>query len=139
MTVQFSATVLNASANAMEAAIGAAPVINFYSGSAPASIADAATGTLIAQGTLPSDWLGDASGGSKSKAGTWTVTGLAAASTGTNAGYFRILASGGSTQHVQGTITGTGGGGDVTLDNVNIAENQVVTFSAFSLAVTNPA
>jgi mono/diheme cytochrome c family protein len=79
---------------------------------------------------LPSDWMAAASAGAKALAGTWQDT--AADATGT-AAHFRIYASDGVTCHMQGTITATGGGGDMTLDNTNIAVNQQITMTAFTL------
>ena len=35
--------------------------------------------------------------------------------------------------HMQGTITATGGGGDMTLDNTNIAAGQTVNITGFTL------
>jgi hypothetical protein len=86
---------------------------------------------------LPSDWMAAASAGSKSRQGVWSGTGTAGAGTGTVAGYFRITDSTGATAHMQGTVTITGGGGDMTLDNPNIAQNQVVTVNTFTVAAGN--
>jgi hypothetical protein len=100
----------------------------------PADTATAASGTLLAEMTLPSDWLAAAASGSKAKSGTWQDT--SANNTGT-AGYFRIYDSGGSTCHMQGTVTATGGGGDMTLDNVSIASGQSVSVATFSVSAAN--
>jgi len=75
-----------------------------------------------------------ASSGSVSKSGTWEDADADA--TGT-AGHFRIYASDGTTCHAQGTITATGGGGDMTLDNTSIATGQTVTVTTFSIAAGN--
>jgi hypothetical protein len=75
-----------------------------------------------------------ASAGSKALLGTWQDT--SADATGT-AGYFRILDSTGTTCHAQGTITATGGGGDLTLDNTSIASGQTVTVTSFTLTAGN--
>ena len=100
-----------------------------YSGSVPANCAAAATGTLLASGTLPSDWMNAASGGTKTLLGTWTLTGVAAGT----AGYFRVLDNAGTTVGIQGTVTATGAGGDMTLDNTSIAVSQVVNITSFTL------
>jgi hypothetical protein len=78
-----------------------------------------------------------ASAGAVAKTGVWSGTGAAGAGAGTNAGYFRITDSAGTTCHVQGNITATGGGGDMTLDNISIAQNQTVTVSGFSITAGN--
>jgi hypothetical protein len=134
MARQFSDTVRNALANAYESTIGTAPTFEIRSGSPPANCAAADTGTLLATGTLPSDWLGNASGGSKALAGTWTITGGAGAGSGTTAGHFRIKAS--TTCHDQGTITVTGGGGDLTLVNTNIVNGQATTITSWSITIS---
>jgi hypothetical protein len=132
MTVQYSADVNNAALDAKETAIGTAPTLEFWSGSKPANCAAADTGTKLATGVLPSNWMADAAAASKAKAGIWSVTGLAAAGTGTAVTYFRITQSG--TCHMQGSVTVTGGGGDMTVDNTSIAENQVAVVNTFTIA-----
>lgn len=128
MAFQFSVGARDAALDAVEAAAGAAPTLEIRSGAVPATTATADAGTLLASMALPSDWLTAASGGSKAKLGTWEAA--AAAATGT-AGHFRIKQGG--TTHIQGTITLTGGGGDLQLDNLFIFVNQTVTVSAFTL------
>jgi hypothetical protein len=75
-----------------------------------------------------------ASGGSKSKSGTWQDLSADAAG---SAGHFRIYDSGGATCHMQGTATITGGGGDMILDNTNFAVGQVFTVVNFTLTAGN--
>ena len=128
MTFQFSVAARNASIDAVETAIGTAPTLEIRSGAVPANCAAADSGTLLASMTLPSDWLAAASAGAKTLLGTWQDA--AADATGT-AGHFRIKA--GATCHIQGTVTATGGGGDMTLDNVSIASGQQVTITSFTL------
>ena len=131
MAFQFSTTARNAALDAIETAIGASAILKIRSGVAPADCGTADSGTVLATLNLPSDWLAAASGGSKSKSGTWEDT--SADATGT-AGHFRIYASDGTTVHMQGTITATGGGGDMTLDNTSIASGQTVTITSFTLS-----
>lgn len=126
MAVQLSDAVRNAMADAYETAIGTAPTLEIRTGAPPANCAAADSGTLLASMTLPSDWMSAASGGSKSKLGTWED--LLANAAGT-AGHYRIKQ--GATCHEQGTVTATGGGGDMTVDNTSIAVNQKVTVTTF--------
>jgi hypothetical protein len=70
-----------------------------------------------------------ASGGVKAKSGTWEDT--SADATGT-AGHYEIMDSTGTTCHEQGTVTATGGGGDMTVDNTSFASGQPFTVTAFS-------
>ena len=130
MAFQFSTSARNAALDAIETAISTSAVLKIRSGSAPANVGTADSGTVLATLSLPSDWLAAASGGSKSKSGTWEDA--SADATGT-AGHFRIYASNGTTVHMQGTITATGGGGDMTLDNTSIASGQQVTITSFTI------
>jgi hypothetical protein len=134
MAIQYSAAVRNAQLDTLETTVGTAPLFRIYSGSMPADTATAASGTLLAEMTLPSDWLAAAASGSKAKSGTWQDT--SANNTGT-AGYFRIYDSGGSTCHMQGTVTATGGGGDLTLDNTSIASAQSISINTFTITAGN--
>jgi hypothetical protein len=130
MAFQFSTTVRNAWLDQIESTIGTAPILRIRSGTVPANCGTADAGTVLAEMTLPSDWLAAASGGSKALAGTWQDA--SANATGT-AGHFRIYDSGGSTCHIQGTVTATGGGGDMTLDNTSINSAQQVNVTGFTL------
>jgi hypothetical protein len=128
MAFQFSVAARNAALDAIETAAGTSPVLTIRTGSAPANCAAARTGTVLATLNLPSDWLAAASGGTKGIAGTWQDASADAAGT---AAHFSI--DQGGTCHIQGTVTATGGGGDMTLDNVVIALLQQVTITSFTL------
>lgn len=134
MAVKFSVTVRNARLDAIETAIGTSAVLKIRTGAAPANITDADSGTVLATLTLPSDWLAAAASGSKAKSGTWEDT--SADNTGT-AAHFRIYASDGTTQHIQGTVTATGGGGDMTVDNTSFAAGQSFSVTTFTLTDGN--
>jgi hypothetical protein len=134
MPIQLSTTVRNARLDAIETAIGTSAVLKIRSGSAPANVATADSGTVLATLSLPSDWLAAASSGSKAKSGTWQDT--SADATGT-AAHFRIYASDGTTAHIQGTVTVTGGGGDMTVDSVSFTSGQSFTISTFTLTDGN--
>lgn len=135
MSKQFSVAVRNARLDAIESTIGTAPLLRIYSGTKPTDCATALSGnTLLSEITLPSDWLAAASGGSKSKSGTWTDA--SADNTGT-ASFYRIYDSAGTTCHEQGTVTATGGGGDLTVDNTSFAAGQSFTISSWSYTEGN--
>lgn len=133
MSLQLSVAARNAGLDAYETAVGVSAKLDIYSGSPPANCAAADTGTLLATLSLPSDWMANASGGSKGLAGSWTGTGSAAGT----AGYFRIKDSTNTTCHMQGAVTLTGGGGDMTMDNTNIASGQSITVNSFNLTAGN--
>lgn len=134
MAIQLSTAVRNARLDAIEVTVGTAAKLRIRSGAQPASCATADSGTLLATFDLDSDWMAAAASGAKAKAGTWQES--SADGTGT-AAHWRIYASDGTTCHLQGTVTATGGGGDLTLDNTSIATGQVVTITAFSLTDAN--
>lgn len=129
MTVQFSTAARNAALDALEAAIGASAVLKFYdlTAGAPANCAASITGTVLATLNLPADWMAAASGGAKALAGAWSDN--AADATGV-ADFYRIFASDGTTCHEQGTVTPTGGGGDMTVDNTSFAAGQAITVTS---------
>src|SRR5262245_61204314 len=111
MALNFSVTVRNAMLDAIESGIGVSAVLKIRTGAKPTNITDADSGTVLATLSLPSDWMAAASSGSKALTGTWQDS--SADNTGT-AAHFRIYASNGTTQHIQGTVTLTAGGGDMT-------------------------
>lgn len=129
MAFQFSTAARNASLDAIETAIGTAPTLELRSGAAPANCAAADAGTLLASMALPSDWMAAASAGAKALLGTWQDPTADAAGT---AGHFRIKQ--GATCHIQGSVTITGGGGDMTLDNPALAVGQQVTITGFNIS-----
>ena len=134
MALQFSAVVRNARLDAIETAIGTSAVLKIRTGAAPANVATADSGAVLATMTLPSDWMAAASAGAKALTGTWQDASADAAGT---AAHFRIYASDGTTAHLQGTVTATGGGGDLQLDNTSIASGQQVTVTSFTLTDGN--
>lgn len=133
MTLQLSTALRNARLDAMETATGTSAILKIRTGAPPANCAAADSGTVLATCNLPSDWMNAAAGASKDKAGTWQDGSADAAGV---AGHFRIYASDGTTCHWQGSVTISGGGGDMTVDNTNFAVGQQFTVTAF--AVTDP-
>lgn len=115
-------------------------VLEIRSGTPPG--ADAADGgTLLASITLPADAFGAAGAstdGQADKAGTWEDT---SADNGGTAGHFRIKQSGDgggastADERIEGTVTGTGGGGDIELDNTSISAGQSVEITSFNVNI----
>jgi hypothetical protein len=134
MALQLSVAVRNARLDAIETAIGTAPLLKIRSGAAPATCATADSGTVLATCTLPSDWMAAASSGSKAMSGTWSDSSADNAGT---AAHFRIYDSAGTTCHMQGTVTATGGGGDMEVDNTSFAAGQQFSVTSFSLTDAN--
>lgn len=134
MTIQFSTAVRNARLDSIETTIGATAILKIRSGAVPANCAAADSGTVLATLNLPADYMAAASDGSKAKSGTWEDLSADAAGT---AGHFRLYRSDGTTCDLQGTVTLTGGGGDMTVDNTNFAAGQAFTVTGFTLSDGN--
>lgn len=135
MALQLSTPVRNAILDAIEAPVGASPILKIRTGAQPANCAAADSGAVLATLALPADPFADAAAGVKAKQGTWEDT--AADATGT-AAHFRIYASDGVTCHLQGSVSMAGGGGDMIVDNTNFATGQDFQITAFSLTAPNP-
>lgn len=129
MAIKASVTVRNARLDAIETAIGTSAIMKLRTGAVPTNIADADAGTVVATINLPSDWMAAASSGTKVQSGTWQDLSADAAGT---VGHFRIYASDGTTQHIQGTVTATGGGGDMEINNTVVALGQQITVTGFT-------
>lgn len=134
MTLQLSIPVRNARLDIISTVIGVSAKLLIYTGSQPENCAAAPTGTMLAALELPSAWMSDAASGSKSMTGTWAT--LSADETG-EAGYFRIYDNSEIACGAQGSISVTGGSGDMTIDNINIVQGQAVAITSFVLTDGN--
>jgi len=134
MAIQFSVLVRNARLDAIESAIAHSAILRIRTGSQPANCAAANTGTILSEVSLPNNWLADASNGTKVITGTWQDLSVDANGT---AAHFRLYDNTGTTCHMQGTITATGGGGDMTVNDVNFLIGQIFTVTAFTITDGN--
>jgi hypothetical protein len=134
MAIQLSTAVRNARLDQIESTIGVSAILRVRSGAAPANCAAADTGTVLATINLPSDYMSAASGGVKQLTGSWVDS--SADNTGT-AAHFRLYDSAGTTCHLQGTVTATGGGGDMEVNTTSFSAGQQFTITAFSLTDGN--
>jgi len=130
MAFQLSVDARNATLAAIETEVGINPILTISTGSVPLTAATANTGVAVATMVLPSDWLGSPIGGSIALSGTWQD--LSADASGT-AGYFRLHNNAGTVCHMQGTVSATGAGGDMQLDNTNIAVGQQINITTFTI------
>lgn len=131
MALQESVAVRNARLDSIETTVGTSPVMKLFTGAVPANCAAADPAGALVSITLPSDWMANASSGSKAKSGSWSAT---ASASGTAAS-FRVYDSAVTTCHVQGTVGQ--GSGDLSLDNAAIVSTQTVTISTFTLTAGN--
>ena len=134
MAIQLAVLTRDARLNAIETEVGTTPVLKMFTGAQPANCAAANSGTELFTETLPSDWMDAASSGTKALLGTWSA---AAIGGGGTIAHFRLYASNGTTCKMQGSVTITGGGGDMTIDNPVVADDQVITVTAFTLTDGN--
>ena len=131
MTIQRSVAARDAMNNAFEATVGTSAKLQIRTGAQPATCATAASGTLLCELALPSDWVGASSSGATAKAGAWSGT----ASLSGPAAHYRIVDNAGTTCHEQGSI-GLGSG-DLSLDNTNIQPTQVITIATWTTTAGN--
>lgn len=93
-------------------------------------------GNVLGTATI-SGWT-SASSGQVDLSSDVTITGNATAGSGTDITEARLYDSGSSGEEISGlTVTQTGNGGDIELENTNLAENQDLTIT--SLQITEPS
>lgn len=140
MTVRISTASRNAAAAAIAALVdggSGAGVIRVYSGSQPATPATSPTGTLLLEFTCSDPAFGSPSTGTVTLDITPAVTddGI----TDGTAGYFRICdsteAAGTGLGVIDGSVTATGGGGDLTLSTISITTGLTVTITSFTFTM----
>lgn len=124
MTVQLSTATRNRFRDAYVAAFPAGATLQIRTGS-PAGVSNAAGGTLLAEITLPATPFTSGTG-QVTKSGTWEdasadATGIAA--------HYRLV---NGSDIEEGTVTATGGGGDLTLDNTSLATGQQFTITGWT-------
>jgi len=131
MTIQFAQSTAHAMLDAIETDIGASPVLTLRTGSQPSTCAGADTGTLVSTIAMAADAFSSAS--AWAKAITAALEDLSADNAGSLAGgHWRIKTAGAVTK-IQGTITATGGGGDMTVDNTTVVAGQQIDVTSFSI------
>jgi hypothetical protein len=115
--------------------------IDIYTGSQPANADADVSGTLLGTLSLAATGFGAASSGTETAASITSDTNADASGT---AGWFRLYKAadgvGGSSatkRRLDGNITATGGGGDMTLDVIAITAGGTIAVSSFT--VTMPA
>lgn len=132
MSLKLSTAAKNVAANAVAGHANGAgrAYIQIRSGSRPTSPDSTATGTLLATIQMQTTAFGSAVTGIASANGT-PLTGTIVAS-GT-AGWFRLCRGNGAAV-ADGTITGTGDGGDIEMDVPTLVSGGTVSIQAFSLS-----
>lgn len=127
MTWQMAQSAAHAMLDAIETDLGASPVLYLRSGAPPADCSTGDSGTLISTIAMAADAFNAAASWEKAIPGA--LQDASADNAGT-LGHWRIKTSGGTTKH-QGTITATGGGGDMTVDNTSVTAGQQIDVTSF--------
>jgi hypothetical protein len=104
--------------------------IEIRTGSQPATVATAASGTLLGTVTLSDPAFGNATTASPSVATASAITSDTSADASGTAGWFRAYDSA-ATAIIDGSITATGGGGDMTLDNTSIVAGGTIALTSW--------
>lgn len=134
MTIQMGTTLRTARSTQIETTVGASPKVQIRTGAQPANCAAADSGTLLAEFALGADWSTQASG-----VLTFSGVPISATASGTGtAAHYRIKDNAGTVTHMQGSVTATGGGGDLTVDNTAIVTGQSVQITGWTITEGNP-
>jgi hypothetical protein len=120
--------------DAIETVLGASAILRIRTGVQPASCAAARSGTVLATVTLPADWMTAAAAGVKALSGAWQDSAADAAGI---AGHYELMNAALTICHLQGSVSITGGGGDMQVDNTNFAVGQQFIVSTFTLTDAN--
>jgi len=124
-----SVPVRNARLDGIEACVGVSAIVRILTGPKPANCAASDRGGLLGEYDLASDWADAAAAGAKVFFNP-PITSIAIAA-GVS-GYFRFYDDTSTVCHSQGTITATGGGGNLTVENPNVAIGQNLNIVALT-------
>ena len=136
MAIQLRSTIQDERLNAIETTGGTSCALRVYTGAQPADCTAANGGTLLATINLPADWMNAASGGDKTKLGTWSVA--ASGGSGSTPGHFRVYNSQATMDGTTCILQGSAGigSGDLSFDGT-ITSGQTVTINTFTLSDGN--
>jgi hypothetical protein len=129
VAAKYSVALRNAQLNAVTSTVGASGILRIYSGTRPANVATAITGTVLAELTLNSTFAPAASSGVLTAN---AITGDTSANATGTATHFRIFQSDGTTAHIDGDV-GTSGA-DLNLTSTSIVATEPVNVT--SLVIT---
>tara|TARA_Y100000310_G_scaffold342527_1_gene446172 strand:- start:18646 stop:19038 length:393 start_codon:yes stop_codon:yes gene_type:complete len=129
--MEISTAAQNASGQAITDLLNSG-TIEIRTGASP-GVNNAATGTLLATLTLGNPAFGAWANGSSSAN---AITGDTSADATGTAGYFRAISSG-SAAVIDGTVSATGGSGELQLNSVSITQGVPVDVTAWT--ITKPA
>lgn len=128
MATRLGVSAQNASVAGITALLNGGTV-QIRTGSQPATVGTAATGTLLGTLTLSATAFGAPTSGTASAN---AITGDTSADASGTAGWFRAISSG-ATAIIDGTITASGGGGEMIISNVNVVAGGTLDISSWSI------
>ena len=134
MVTRISISARNAAVDGIAALLDASASvgsIEIRSGAQPATPATAASGTLLGTLTLSDPAFGTASNGTATANAINDDSNADASGT---AGWFRAY-DGNSNAVIDGSITGTGGDGDLELDDTNIVAGGVISVTSWTITM----
>ena len=127
MAVTNSAALRNAWLDTITTTLGAGWKLKLRTGAPPTNVSLGSTGTVVATYTPTA---AASSAGSRQLVSA-TVSVAAAAANGGAAMHYELTTSA-DVVHERGTVTATGGAGDLEIDNLNINAGQTVNVTSFT-------
>ena len=128
MTIGMSTNLRNARVDAITTFAGDGALLRLYDGTRPSTGGTATT--LLAELTCGTPFAASASGGVLTLG---SITQDSAANAAGNATWFRLVKSDGTTHVMDGSVTATGGGGDMELVTTSITTGQPVQVTSFTI------
>lgn len=129
MTIQLSNDARNARMNALISHIGSGAKLTILTG-APPGILQTDTGVELVEMELPEVYFAESSSGQIVKSGNWA----AIAEEAGQAGHFSLRKSDG-TRCIEGSVSLSGG--DMIVNDINVAIGKIITVTGFTLADGN--
>ena len=130
MALKYSSTARTNRMTQLATDIGANAVIRLYSGTRPANVAGAITGTLIVTLAGNAGGFGTASGGVLTAAAIANAIAVA----GGTITHFRIFKSDGTTAVIDGDVDVSGS--DLNLDNNVVTLGQTISIASFAITAS---
>ena len=133
MALKYSTTLRNAQLDAITTAVGTSGILRIYSGSRPANVAAAITGTLLAELVCNASAFAAAASGGVLTANA--ISNDSSANASGTASHYRLFQSNGTTAVIDGDVSTSGA--DLNLDNTSINSGQVVSITSFTITAGN--
>jgi hypothetical protein len=133
MALKYSTTLRNAQLDAITTAVGTSGILRIYSGTRPANVAAAITGTLLAELVCNASAFAAAASGGVLTANA--ISNDSSANASGTASHYRLFRSDGTTAVIDGDVSTSGA--DLNLDNTSINSGQVVSITSFTITAGN--